>query len=312
MQGSITIVMGFPASGKSTVVTKWVESGCYRLNRDTTGGSLEGQVELLRKAWGEGHRQIVLDNTYLTKESRASLIAAAKELGAHLTCVWVKTSIEDCQLNACLRMMTFYNKILSPEEIKKVKNPNIFPISVLFGANKKFEAPTLEEGFDKILEPPFVRKFPDTHVNKALILDYDGTLRTSRGPQNWPEKPEHVQIMRNRTKVLRQYEQDGYLLLGASNQSAIAKGLPEADCIACFEKTNHDLGVKIHYQYCPHKIPPFSCYCRKPAPGMGAFFISRYKLLPSQCIMVGDATSDKTFAHRSGFQYQTPEEFFGT
>ena len=35
------------------------------------------------------------------------------------------------------------------------------------------------------------------------------------------------------------------------------------------------------------------------------------KLDPKQCIMVGDATSDKTFAGRCGFEYRTTKAFFG-
>jgi len=43
---------------------------------------------------------------------------------------------------------------------------------------------------------------------------------------------------------------------------------------------------------------------------MGAYWIEKYKLDPSQCIMVGDATSDKTFAERCGFKYLHPDVFF--
>ena len=50
--------------------------------------------------------------------------------------------------------------------------------------------------------------------------------------------------------------------------------------------------------------------CFKPMPGMGAEFIEKYKLNPSECIMVGDMTSDKTFAKRCGFQFMDAEEFF--
>jgi histidinol phosphatase-like enzyme len=57
-------------------------------------------------------------------------------------------------------------------------------------------------------------------------------------------------------------------------------------------------------------VPPITCYCRKPAPGMGAYFIEKYKLNPAKCIMVGDMGSDKTFAARCGFQYADASEFF--
>lgn len=322
MEKEIAIVMGYLAAGKSSLVKELVDQGYHRINRDTTGGSLDGQADLAKKAFQSGHKKIVLDNTYLTIESRESIISAAKELGVPIRCIWLKTSFEDAQFNACLRMVELTGKIMSPEELKKSKNPNLFPPIALYGARKKFEGedkslkhkgkqfPTVKEGFSKVEEREFVRKWPAEYKNKALILDFDDTLRRCIGPKNWPEKPEHVEILPGRTEVLKSWKKKGYLLLGASNQSAIAKGLPEADCVLCFEKTLALLGVKIEYLYCPHKVPPVSCYCRKPAPGMLAYHIVKHKLLPSECIFVGDATSDKTCAERAGMQYQHPSKFF--
>lgn len=320
MDKEIVIVMGYLAAGKSTIVNEFVSQGYHRINRDTTGGKLDTQATLAKEAYKKGHHKIVLDNTYITIDSRKAIIDAANELGVPIRCVWLATSFEDAQFNACLRMVSLEGKLLTPEEMKKSKNPNLFPPAALYAARNKFEGkdkvyttkqtPTVAEGFSKVEKRTFVRSWPKDHVNKALILDFDDTLRTSTGPNPWPEKPEHVKILPGRTKILNDYKDAGYLLLGASNQSAIAKGLPEADCIACFEKTLELLGVDIEYAYCSHRIPPVSCYCRKPAPGMGALWIMKYKLDPSECIMVGDSTSDKTFAERCGFNFQTPEQFF--
>jgi histidinol phosphatase-like enzyme len=70
------------------------------------------------------------------------------------------------------------------------------------------------------------------------------------------------------------------------------------------------LGFDIDYLFCPHNSFPISCYCRKPMPGLGVALVEKYKLDPSQCIMVGDRTTDKTFASRSGFQFQHASKFF--
>ena len=323
MDAEFVIVMGYNAAGKTTLVKEFTDAGYNRINRDLTGGTLDGQAVLAEGYYKGGAHNIVLDNTYLTIESRESIIAVAKKLGVPIRCVWLATSFEDAQFNACLRMVERTGKILSPEELKKNKDPNLFPPIALYGARNKFEGkdktlkhpgkqtPTIAEGFSKIEKREFVRVWPKDYTNKALILDFDDTLRTSTGPNPWPEKPEHVKILPGRTEVLKKYQKDGYILCGASNQSAIAKGLPEEDCKACFEKTLDLLKVKIEYQYCPHRIPPVSCYCRKPSPAMPAYFIVKHKLNPSECIFVGDATSDKTCAERAGMQYKTPEEFFG-
>jgi HAD superfamily hydrolase (TIGR01662 family) len=84
----------------------------------------------------------------------------------------------------------------------------------------------------------------------------------------------------------------------------------EEQAIECFEKTNNLLGLNLDYKFCPHRSYPQICYCRKPMPGMAVEFIEKYKLDPSQCVMVGDSKTDKTFANRSGFQYIKPEVFF--
>ena len=77
-----------------------------------------------------------------------------------------------------------------------------------------------------------------------------------------------------------------------------------------FQKKNELLEVGIDYMFCCHKVPPISCYCRKPGPAMGVHFIEKYQLDPAQCIMVGDQTSDQTFAKRCGFQFEWAKDFF--
>ena len=118
--------------------------------------------------------------------------------------------------------------------------------------------------------------------------------------------------MKPRGARILDYEKRGYLLLGASNQSGIAKGtLTAADAEACFVETLSQLGVKFgEVKYCPHKVPPISCYCRKPGPGMGVELIVKYKLDPRQCIYVGDLGTDKSFAERCGFTFAEHNEFF--
>lgn len=322
MQAEIVIIMGYNAAGKSSLVREFEDLGYHRINRDLTGGSLDGQAKLAKEAVAKGQRRVVLDNTYLTIESRESIIAAGKELGVPVRCVWLTTSFEDAQFNACLRMVERTGRILTPEELKKSKDPNLFPPIALYGARKKFtgddkdlkhkgkQHPTLKEGFSKVEERAFVRRWPKDYVNEAVIFDFDDTLRRSTGDHPWPVKAEDVELLPGRKEKLRRLAAQKKLLLGASNQSAVAKGLPEADCVRCFERTLELLGVRFEYLFCPHRVPPVSCYCRKPAPAMGALFIVKHKLDPSKCVYVGDSTSDRTFAGRCGFRFQTPEEYF--
>ena len=310
MNKEIVLIIGINAAGKSTLVQEFVDKGYERFNRDNVGGSLDRLHEMVDSYLNGSKKQVVLDNTYPSVESRKPIIAVAKKHNIPIRCIWLTTSLEDAQLNACLRMIRKYGKLLMPEDFKIVKDPNAFPPAALFAYRKAFEEPTKKEGFVEVTDVPFIRKWDNRYNNKAVILDYDGTLRVSTGKKQFPMCPSEIQILPNRTKVLKQWAARGYSLFGASNQSECAKGLPIQMANECFLVTNRMLGLNIMTMFCPHRIPPLTCYCRKPSVGIGAFFIETYKLDPAQCVMVGDQTSDKTFSERCGFQYKDQGEFF--
>jgi HAD superfamily hydrolase (TIGR01662 family) len=213
-------------------------------------------------------------------------------------------------------MMERAGRVLHPEDHKKAPykdDPGLYPVAVLYRYRKEFEGPTTAEGFDAVEKVPFVRRYPADWTNKAVLFDFDGTLRTHVGKEKFPLRPGEVRALVGRAAKIRAYEAQGYLLLGASNQSGIAKGLlSAADAEACFQETLRQLGVEFRdVRYCPHKVPPISCYCRKPGPGMGVELIVRHKLDPRQCIYVGDAGTDRSFAERCGFRFIDQAEFFG-
>lgn len=155
-----------------------------------------------------------------------------------------------------------------------------------------------------------IKKFNNELKNKALILDYDQTLRFSVGEQDWPEKIDDIKIFPNRKEKIQEYLKLNYLILGASNQSVVSRGLDKKKCIECFNHTNNLLECDIDYIFCPHSRDEIECFCRKPLPGIGAILTVKYHLDPSQCIMIGDKPSDEEFAKNCGFQYQHPTDFF--
>ena len=96
----VVMIMGLPASGKSTMAREFVDRGYLRLNRDETGGTLRALVPALDRALGSGTSRIVLDNTYVSRASRAAVIQAAAARGVAVRCVWLSTSVADAQVNA--------------------------------------------------------------------------------------------------------------------------------------------------------------------------------------------------------------------
>lgn len=307
-------MLGYPASGKSSWTAANLPSH-RRVNRDTEGGSVDALLPKVEAALDEGH-PVALDNTYAKAEHRRPVLDLARKRGVPVRCVWLDTSIEDAQVNAVARMVQRHGSLLSEDALKKVskKDPNTFPPAVLFHYRKSFEEPTEAEGFSKVERVRFQRSaWPAEHSNRALLLDYDGTLRKTLSGEKYPTKPDDIALLPGRAAVLERYVREGWKLLGVSNQSGVSKGaLSHDDARACFARTNQLLGLDIEVSYCPHNPAPIACWCRKPMPGMAVDFIVRHKLDPKASLVVGDMTSDKTFAARAGIPFVDAERFFAT
>jgi HAD superfamily hydrolase (TIGR01662 family) len=310
----VVLIGGFPASGKSTYTRSFVERGYERLNRDEMGGSMEKLLGPLEELLDAG-KAVVLDNLYATKESRSPFVKLARRRDIPIRFLLMETGLEDAQFNASLRMMEKAGRLLHPDDHKKAeykKDPGLFPVFVIYKYKKDFEKPTTGEGFAAVETVPFTRTYPADWTNKAIVLDIDGTVRTTTGSEKYPTKPSEVKAFKERAAKLKKLQKEGYLLVGASNQSGIAKGkLTKEAAEACFAETQKQLGVKFEtILYCPHSVPPIACYCRKPNPGLGVELMWRYKLDPRQCICVGDMGTDRSFAERCGFTFVDQEEFF--
>lgn len=311
----IVMILGIMASGKTTYAEKYINQGYVHLNRDKIGGRTSDLVPLLRQGLADG-KSVVLDNTHPTIENRKQFIEVAKNFNIPISCKYINCDIKDATYNVCLRMMQRYGKILSPEEIKVSNDPNILPPTVLFSYVKNFQPPSLEEGFSFVKEIKFIHK-QEPHLNsdlagRALILDFDGSLRECIGGNGkFPVSEEQIEIKPNCREALLAFKEQGYQLLGVSNQSGVSKGtLTNDKAIELFNHTNKLLGIEIDYKFCPHPSGPIGCYCRKPQVGFGVEFIFKYKLIPSYCIFVGDQKTDQTFAERCGFKYVDQKEFF--
>lgn len=316
MKSEAVILMGPPAAGKSTQIKPLVKQGYKALNRDTLGGKLDSLVAHLRDLFAQGARNFVLDNTYPTAESRKVVIAACEDLGLPIRCQVLTTTKEQAQFNAARRMVQQTGKLLDVTGLKALKSPNMFPPVAQSVWFKKFEQPTTAEGFASVEEIPFVPVFGPKYKNRALFLDYDGTLRQTKSGRVYPNDPDDVELLPDRQTALHRYIREGYRLLGASNQSGVSKkpGDPkyvsEAAVKACFDRTNKLLGLDIEVQFCPHRAGPPMCWCRKPLAGIFIYFMEKYHLDPAACVMVGDLKSDATFAFRSGIKFVHERDFF--
>jgi D-glycero-D-manno-heptose 1,7-bisphosphate phosphatase len=311
MISSVKMVLGPPSSGKSTTTSELVNGGYISLNRDSEGGKI---IDLLPKMENllKNNQRIVLDNLFPTVEVRKPFIELSHKYNVDIEAVVMGTSIEDATFNFVNRMIKISGKFLSPEEIKKSKHPNIFPPLVMFKYKKEFQMPSTNEGFDAVSYLKFIRKDDPSFTNRALIFDYDGTLRECiNGNGKYPVSEDQIELKPNRVAAIQSYLDKGYKLLGISNQSGVHKGeLTHEKASQLFQLTNKLLGLDIEVEFCPHQSAPISCYCRKPQTGLFVHFMNKYKLSRKDTIFVGDMTTDATFAKRCGIQYYDQADFF--
>ncbi len=313
-QGEVVLVMGLPAAGKSTIARALVEQGYTRLNRDETGGTLRDLLPRLERVVAEGSSRVVLDNTYVSRASRALVVQAANTLGLPVRCLWLSTTVEDAQVNAASRMVSEYGRLLEPDEMRRIAKRDIsaFAPGVQFRHQRELEPPSPAEGFSQIETVAFERTRDLSMTNRALIVWCDDVLMRSKSGGHAPSSVEDADVLVDRGAILRRYRNDGWRLLGLAWRPEIADQTLTIDQVrAGFARMQELLGVSIEVLYCPHGAGPPICWCRKPLPGLGVVFIQRYHLDPPQCIYVGDGPQDPGFARRLGFQYCDVQGFFG-
>jgi aryl-alcohol dehydrogenase-like predicted oxidoreductase/predicted kinase/histidinol phosphatase-like enzyme len=311
----IVLIMGLPGAGKSTLAATFVEQGYTRLNRDEAGGTLAGLLPALDRAIASGSSHIVLDNTYVSRRSRAAVIEAARERGASVRCLWLSTSVEDAQVNAVTRLLS-RNEALDTKAFR----PN-----VQFRYQRELEPPDVVEGLTRIDVVPFERRPDPSFTNRALIVWGDDILWRSRsrsGSESGSDSEagkrtltsaDDLEALADRGALLRRYQHEGWLILGMSWRPEIAEGtLTADDARAAFNRMRSALGVAIDIDFCPHGAGPPTCWCRKPLPGLGVQFIHRHRLDAAQCLYIGAGPQDPGFARRLGFQFRDASDFFAT
>jgi histidinol-phosphate phosphatase family protein len=314
MSSKIIILIGFQASTKSTAAKEILENvpNAVIVSRDTEGGTVEYLLFKVETYIKEG-KVVVVDNTNLTKATRKLFIDLGKKLNVPVDGQYFKTTIEDCQIRHIKRMYEKFGTIYQTGKASQgKKDSHIFGPVVLFKARKDLEQPEKSEGFRHLIMREVQQiSWPETHTNRALFMDIDGTIRiTEHLPNKYPTNPSEVQLIHTKERMrekIESYRSKGYKLIGVSNQSGIAKGTVTQEQVdAIFERTRNLLGYteeEFPIMYCPHQSMPITCFCRKPQSGMAMEAIMKLKLNPHNCIMVGDMKTDEQMAARLNIPY---------
>ena len=314
MSKKVIITVGLPGSGKSTFAKSLEASGGWKvMNCDKMGMNYKSLLPMFVSQISKRDQNVILDNTFIGRDQRKPFIDAAKAAGANVDAFFFDTPKERCVTNVALRMHSILGRMeFSLAKLHNSRDRQIFPPGIIYKGFEGLTPPEKEEGFDdvNIIKDMSPVKSPEGYAGKAVFLDYDNTLRETISGAKYPVSPDDIHILPNRTDTLKRYVEQGYTLLGVSSQPGVYnEEMTVETAMNCFRKTNELLGMKIHFKFCPHKTDAL-CYCQKPQAGLGIEFMHLYKLDLSQCIVVGNPATDKTFAERLGMSYFEPKDFF--
>ena len=138
-------------------------------------------------------------------------------------------------------------------------------------------------------------------TKKAVFLDRDGTIIRDMIYLN---DPALIETFQESYEALKLLHDDGFLILLATNQSGVAKGIvDEKNLIKINELITLDFknkGVVITAAlYCPHPVDG-GCECRKPNAGMLKSAAKKYSIDLKKSWMVGDRMTDVEAGRRAG------------
>lgn len=139
---------------------------------------------------------------------------------------------------------------------------------------------------------------------KAIFLDRDGTINKYVG---FVRKPEEFDLIDGVSDVIKQLNNQGYLVIVITNQPVIARGEVTVDGLEeIHNKMETMLGKDGAYvdaiYYCPHhphkgfsgEVPELKmeCECRKPKPGLLLKAAQDYNIDLEKSWMIGDSEND--------------------
>lgn len=269
----VVLLMGIAGAGKSRLAASYVARGYERLNRDTLGGTLKGIAQKLDERLARGAERIVLDNTYVTRASRADVVRIASMRGAAVGCVHVETPLHEAQVNVVVRMLEKHGDLLGPEAIRAhaKRDPNTLAPGALFRMARELEPPAEDEGFAAIERIPFAREAPATPRRPGMGIPFE---------------------LVRREDLLAPVPREVPLLVFAWRPPAEASRVV-ADLAA-------RTGRAIDLVACAHGDGPPVCWCRPPLPGAWLWFSHRRGVGREGSVLVATTAAHRTMAATLG------------
>jgi aryl-alcohol dehydrogenase-like predicted oxidoreductase len=270
--GDVVLIMGIQGSGKSRIAETYVERGYLRLNRDERGGTLRQLADALDEALAAGRRDIVLDNTYLSRAWRNDVVVAAARHGVAVRCLWLDTPLADAQVNLVRRLLERFDRLLSPPELKAAarKEPGVLTPTQQMRALRELEPPMDDEGFASIERLPFSRVEGDGRPGVFVAAAAASKLTAGATDADVPH-------------LVFDWRPDD----ASEDLGAVATSLP----------------AHVEWAVCTHPGGPPTCWCRPPLPGLVLEFARRHSVDPARSVVVGASPAHRSLANALGARY---------
>lgn len=141
-------------------------------------------------------------------------------------------------------------------------------------------------------------------MSKLVILDRDGVI--NEDSDAFIKSVDECLPIPGSIDAIARLSKAGYVVVVATNQSGIARGLFDEFTLARIHQSINDQveaagGLITGFFYCPHG-PDDDCQCRKPRPGLVHRIAEELSTDVAGAPFVGDSLRDLQAAHSAGCQ----------